>query len=152
MTTDTEPVLGIDLGTTNSACAVVRGGRASVVRRGDDRIIPSVVAAMPDGRLIVGNRAKQRRAVDPAQVVFSSKRLIGRRFGSPEVQRMLGVTRTLGPDAGLPQDWALQAIKAVGNYGEIFDRSLGEKSAFKMKRGVNDLAIRGGLIYGLPIR
>lgn len=88
MTTDTEPVLGIDLGTTNSACAVVRGGRASVVRRGDDRIIPSVVAAMPDGRLIVGNRAKQRRAVDPAQVVFSSKRLIGRRFGSPEVQRM----------------------------------------------------------------
>lgn len=88
MTADTEPVLGIDLGTTNSACAVVRGGRASVVRRGDDRIIPSVVAAMPDGRLIVGNRAKQRRAVDPAQVVFSSKRLIGRRFGSPEVQRM----------------------------------------------------------------
>jgi molecular chaperone DnaK len=88
VTTDTEPVLGIDLGTTNSACAVVRGGRASVVRRGDDRIVPSVVAAMPDGRLIVGNRAKQRRAVDPTQVVFSAKRLIGRRFGAPEVQRM----------------------------------------------------------------
>lgn len=88
MTAESEPVLGIDLGTTNSACAVVRGGRASVVRRGDDRIIPSVVAAMPDGRLIVGNRAKQRRAVDPSQVVFSSKRLIGRRFGATEVQRM----------------------------------------------------------------
>ena len=88
MTGDTEPVLGIDLGTTNSACAVVRDGRASVVRRGDDRIIPSVVAAMPDGRLIVGNRARQRRAVDPTQVVFSSKRLIGRRFGAVEVQRM----------------------------------------------------------------
>ena len=88
MTSDTEPVLGIDLGTTNSACAVVRDGRASVVRRGDDRIIPSVVAAMPDGRLIVGNRARQRRAVDPTQVVFSSKRLIGRRFGAVEVQRM----------------------------------------------------------------
>jgi len=83
-----EPVLGIDLGTTNSACAVVRDGRASVVRRGEDRIVPSVVAALPDGSIVVGNRAKRRRAVDPDQVVFSSKRLIGRRFSSPEVQRM----------------------------------------------------------------
>lgn len=83
-----EPVLGIDLGTTNSACAVVRNGRASVVRRGEDRIVPSVVAALPDGSIVVGNRAKRRRAVDPSQVVFSSKRLIGRRFSSPEVQRM----------------------------------------------------------------
>ena len=54
MATDQEPVLGIDLGTTNSACAVVRDGRASVVRRGDDRIIPSVVASMSDGRWLVG--------------------------------------------------------------------------------------------------
>jgi molecular chaperone DnaK len=83
-----EPVLGIDLGTSNSACAVVRGGRASVVRRGDDRIVPSVVAALPDGTVLVGNRAKARRAVDPPNVVFSTKRLIGRRFSSPEVQRM----------------------------------------------------------------
>ncbi len=88
MSGEVEAVLGIDLGTTNSACAVVRAGRASVVRRGDDRIVPSMVAALPDGRIIVGNRAKQRRSVDPTQVVFSSKRLIGRRFGSPEVQRM----------------------------------------------------------------
>jgi molecular chaperone DnaK len=83
-----EPVLGIDLGTTNSACAVVRDGRASVVRRGEDRIVPSVVAALPDGSIVVGNRAKRRRAIDPTQVVYSAKRLIGRRYSSPEVQRM----------------------------------------------------------------
>jgi molecular chaperone DnaK len=83
-----EPVVGIDLGTTNSACAVVRDGRASVVRRGEDRIVPSMVAALPEGRVVVGNRAKERRTVDPTQVVFSSKRLIGRRFSAPEVQRM----------------------------------------------------------------
>ena len=81
-------VLGIDLGTTNSACAVVRDGRASVVRRGEDRIVPSVVAALPDGRIVVGNEAKRRRAVDPKTAIYSSKRLIGRRFSSPEVQRM----------------------------------------------------------------
>ncbi|MEM6293096.1 MAG: Hsp70 family protein [Myxococcota bacterium] len=83
-----EPVLGIDLGTTNSACAVVKDGRASVVRRGEDRIIPSVVAAMPDGRWLVGTRAKRRRSVDPTNVIYSSKRLIGRRFNSEEVTEM----------------------------------------------------------------
>ena len=82
-------VLGIDLGTTNSACALVRDGRASVVRRGDDRIIPSMVGALPDGRLVVGPDAKRLRERDPTNVVWSAKRLIGRRFRSPEVQRMM---------------------------------------------------------------
>lgn len=81
-------MLGIDLGTTNSAVAVVQEGRASVVRRGEDRIVPSMVAALPDGSLVVGNEAKRRRSVDPAQVVYSAKRLIGRRFGAADVQRM----------------------------------------------------------------
>ena len=82
-------VLGIDLGTTNSACAIVQDGKASVVRRGEDRIIPSMVAARPDGTIVVGGEAKRLRATDPTQVVFSSKRLIGRRFSAPDVQRMM---------------------------------------------------------------
>ena len=83
-----EIVLGIDLGTSNSACAVVRQGRAQVVRRGEDRIVPSVVASLPDGRVVVGAQAKRERAAHPTQVVYSAKRLIGRRFSSSEVQRM----------------------------------------------------------------
>ncbi|NVB39097.1 Hsp70 family protein [Pseudenhygromyxa sp. WMMC2535] len=86
---DPNIVLGIDLGTTNSACAVVQDGRASVVRRGEDRIVPSVVAALPNGQLVVGLEAKRQRAIHPSQVVYSAKRLIGRRFSSPEVQRMM---------------------------------------------------------------
>jgi molecular chaperone DnaK len=86
---DPSIVLGIDLGTTNSACAIVQDGRASVVRRGEDRIVPSVIAALPSGEIAVGNEAKLQRAVDPSQVVYSAKRLIGRRFSSPEVQRMM---------------------------------------------------------------
>ncbi|MBX7081431.1 MAG: Hsp70 family protein [Nannocystaceae bacterium] len=116
MSIESEPVLGIDLGTTNSACAVVRGGRASVVRRGDDRIIPSVVAAMPDGRIIVGNRAKQRRAVDPTQVVFSAKRMIGRRFSSPEVQRMretMPYRIVEGPNEGVAIELGGQLLSPV---------------------------------------
>ncbi|MCA9684584.1 MAG: Hsp70 family protein, partial [Myxococcales bacterium] len=86
---DANIVLGIDLGTTNSACAIVQEGRASVVRRGEDRIVPSVVAALRNGELVVGREAKAQRAIDPSQVVYSAKRLIGRRFSSPEVQRMM---------------------------------------------------------------
>jgi molecular chaperone DnaK len=81
--------LGIDLGTTNSACAVVREGRASVVRRGDDRIVPSEVAALADGRFVVGAPARSRRLVDPENVVYSGKRLLGRRFSHPQVQRIV---------------------------------------------------------------
>lgn len=87
--TDPNIVLGIDLGTTNSACAVVQDGRASVVRRGEDRIVPSVIAALSNGEIVVGSGAKLQRSIDPAQVVYSAKRLIGRRFSSPEVQRMV---------------------------------------------------------------
>jgi molecular chaperone DnaK len=86
---DSNIVLGIDLGTTNSACAVVQDGRASVVRRGEDRIVPSVIAALPNGDILVGREAKAQRIVEPSQVVYSAKRLIGRRFSSPEVQRMM---------------------------------------------------------------
>ena len=86
---DTNIVLGIDLGTTNSACAIVQDGRASVVRRGEDRIVPSVIAALPNGELAVGAGAQRHRGIDPSQVVYSAKRLIGRRFSSPEVQRMM---------------------------------------------------------------
>lgn len=81
-------VLGIDLGTTNSACAVVQDGRASVVRRGEDRIVPSMVA-WRSGEVIVGHEAKRHRPVDPRNVVYSAKRLIGRRFSSPEVQKTI---------------------------------------------------------------
>ena len=86
---DPNIVLGIDLGTTNSACAIVQDGRASVVRRGEDRIVPSVIAALANGELAVGAEARRHRGIDPSQVVYSAKRLIGRRFTSPEVQRMM---------------------------------------------------------------
>ena len=86
---DPNIVLGIDLGTTNSACAVVQDGRASVVRRGEDRIVPSVIAALTNGEIAVGREAKLQRSIDPSQVVYSAKRLIGKRFSSPEVQRMM---------------------------------------------------------------
>lgn len=69
-----------------------------------------------------------------------------------DVKRLLGVEGNLGGSLGLPQDWAYQAIRYVGNYGEMFDRSFGPKSPMRLDRGFNDLWTRGGLMFPAPIR
>ena len=70
----------------------------------------------------------------------------------PDVKRMLGVTPGMGKALGLDEKWAYNAVKAVGNYGQIFERNVGDKSPLKLDRGLNDLWTRGGLMYALPIR
>jgi general L-amino acid transport system substrate-binding protein len=70
----------------------------------------------------------------------------------PNIKRMLGVTPGAGKALGLDEKWAYNAIKLVGNYGEIFDRNLGKDTELKFERGLNDLWTRGGLIYAMPIR
>ena len=70
----------------------------------------------------------------------------------PVVQRILGTSEDTGKLLGLDKDWAYRAIKAVGNYGEIFERNVGPKSALKLPRGANNLWNKGGLMYAPPIR
>jgi general L-amino acid transport system substrate-binding protein len=70
------------------------------------------------------------------------------------VRRLLGVEGDYGAMAGLSKTWAFDAIRATGNYGQIFDRNLGSQSPLDLARGLNAQwnARPGGLIYGLPIR
>jgi len=70
----------------------------------------------------------------------------------PNIKRMLGVTPGAGKSLGLDEKWAYNEIKLVGNYGEIFDRTLGKDTELKFERGLNDLWTRGGLLYAMPIR
>ena len=70
---------------------------------------------------------------------------------NPFVQRILGVTGNFGPKIGLSDDWAYNAIKAVGNYGEIWDNHLG-KNGLKLDRGKNELYTNGGLMISPPFR
>ena len=70
----------------------------------------------------------------------------------PPVQRILGTSEDTGKLLGLDKDWAYRAIKAVGNYGEIFERNVGPKSALKLPRGLNNQWSKGGLMYAMPIR
>jgi general L-amino acid transport system substrate-binding protein len=71
---------------------------------------------------------------------------------NPAIKRMLGTTPGMGKALGLDEKWAYNAIKAVGNYGEIFDRHLGLNTPLKLERGYNNLWTKGGLIYAMPIR
>ncbi|MFY3138338.1 amino acid ABC transporter substrate-binding protein [Achromobacter xylosoxidans] len=71
---------------------------------------------------------------------------------NPEVLRLLGVIPGAGKNMGLDEQWAYRIIKQVGNYGESFDRNVGEGSPLKLPRGLNRQWRDGGLMYALPIR
>jgi general L-amino acid transport system substrate-binding protein len=70
----------------------------------------------------------------------------------PVVQRILGTSEDTGKLLGLDKDWAYRAIKETGNYGEIFERNVGPKSALKLPRGANNLWSKGGFMYAPPVR
>lgn len=70
----------------------------------------------------------------------------------PEIRRFLGVEGDMGEQLGLPKDFVVQAIKAVGNYGEIYDRHLGPDTVFDLERGLNHLWTNEGLLYSPPFR
>jgi len=71
---------------------------------------------------------------------------------NPSIKRLLGATPGMGKALNLDEKWALNAIKAAGNYGEVFERNVGKKTPLKLDRGQNDLWTRGGLMYAMPAR
>ena len=78
-------IVGIDLGTTNSVVAVMEGGKPKVIHSAEgENVIPSVVNPIKN---IVGRVAKRQAVVNPKETIFSVKRLMGRKFNDPEVQR-----------------------------------------------------------------
>ncbi len=84
----TAPVIGIDLGTTNTVVAVVKDGQASAIPDETGNVLmPSVVSFHPSGNVLVGRAAKDRRLVDSINTIYSVKRLIGRSWDSEEVRR-----------------------------------------------------------------
>lgn len=71
---------------------------------------------------------------------------------NPEINRLLGTEGELGAMMGLDNDWAKRAIAAVGNYGEIFEKNIGETTPIGLARGLNAQWIDGGLLYSPPFR
>jgi general L-amino acid transport system substrate-binding protein len=111
-----------------------------MVRRGDDEwfaivkwVIYGLLEAEENG-ITQANLAQMKTSTDPA------------------VQRILGTGEDMGKLLGLDRDWLARSIKTTGNYGEMFERNVGAKSALKLPRGANNLWNKGGLMYAMPIR
>lgn len=90
--------------------------------------------------------AAEEKGITQANVDEMAKR------EDPEIQRMLGGADELGKMLGLDNKWGYNIIKGVGNYAEVFDRNLGEKTKLGMTRGPNTQWNAGGLLYAPPVR
>ncbi len=111
-----------------------------VVRRGDDEwfaVVKWLVFALIEAEEYGVTQAKaDQQKTDP----------------NPAIQRLLGGAENMGKNLGLDQDWAYRSIKAVGNYGEVFNRNVGAGSPLGLSRGLNAQWNKGGLMYAPPIR
>lgn len=110
-----------------------------IVRQGDDQwlnIIKWTVYStiLAEENNVTSNNVDEMRSKD----------------GNAEVSRLLGKTAGFSKQLGLKDDWAYQIIKQVGNYGQIYDRNLGDASALKLPRDLNRLWTDGGLQYAPP--
>ncbi|MFC1632843.1 molecular chaperone DnaK [Patescibacteria group bacterium] len=115
-------IIGIDLGTTNSAMAVVEGGEAKIIENKEgNRTTPSIVAIKSDGERVVGQVAKRQAVTNPDNTIYSVKRFIGRRFDDPEVQgdiKLLPYKIKEGSDGGIvivmgDKEYTTQEISAM---------------------------------------
>lgn len=112
-----------------------------MVRRGDDEWL-AIVKWVIYGLVEAEEYGVTQANVD--QLKASSQ--------DPVVKRILGTGEDMGKLLGLDKDWMARAIKATGNYGEIFERNVGPKSALGLPRGINNQWNKGGLMYALPMR
>jgi general L-amino acid transport system substrate-binding protein len=71
---------------------------------------------------------------------------------NPEIKRLLGTEDNFGERLGLTKDWVYRIVKLVGNYGEVFDRNVGQSSPLRIARGLNALWTKGGIQYAPPVR
>ena len=121
-------IIGIDLGTTNSAVAVIRGGKPEIIPSSEgNRTIPSVVAVNKNSERLVGQLAKRQAVTNPDNTIYSVKRYIGRKFDDSETQKDVksapyeikkangGIAVEMGGKDYTPQEisaFTLQKIKA----------------------------------------
>ena len=129
---------------------------------GHDRIVPDVMTLAPVAPAYRRDDPQWAMIVDwtvyaliqaEASGVSQSNVEAQRSSEDPVVQRLLGVDWATSRALGLPaKDWAAQVIDAVGNYGEIYERTLGSASPLQMPRGINALWLNGGLIHPLPVQ
>jgi general L-amino acid transport system substrate-binding protein len=137
--------------------------RASFENPGDHAILPEIISKEPLGPLvrhgddewadIVRWTLNALIAAEEYGVTSANlQEMAGAAGDNPEVNRLLGTEGNLGEMLGLDSDWAVRAIGVNGNYGEIFEKNIGESTPIGLSRGLNAQWTNGGLIFSPPFR
>ncbi|WP_306423835.1 amino acid ABC transporter substrate-binding protein [Brucella intermedia] len=137
--------------------------RLQLANPDDNIILPEIISKEPMGPAVRQNDSRWLDVVTWAYYAMVAAEELGitqenidemKKSTNPDIRRFLGVEEnsSIGPDLGLPKDWAAQIIQSVGNYGESFERNVGQESPLKIQRGLNALWVNGGLQYAPPIR
>lgn len=126
------------------------------------RILPEIISKEPLGPAVRhgdNNWGDVVRWILNVHIIAEEKGItssnvarIARSSKDPDTQRTLGQTGSLWADMGLSQNSPVNAIKAVGNYGEIFERNIGKNTPLALSRGLNQLWSKGGILYAPPVR
>lgn len=163
-------IIGIDLGTTNSCVALLEGAEVIVIHNQEGgRTTPSMVSYTADGEVVVGASSKRQMVTNPTRTVFGAKRLMGRRFDSAEVQRLLpslAYTLTAAPngDAWIqiddnqlsPQEIAAQILSKLKEVAEDYIGETIDEAIITVPAYFDDVQRQAtkdaGAIAGLKVR
>ncbi len=136
--------------------------RATFENPGDHVILPETISKEPLGPLVrhgdnewgdlVRWTLNALIAAEEYGVTSANVDELAQGTDNPEINRLLGTEGDLGGMLGLDKEWAQRAIKAVGNYGELFERHIGESTPIGLARGLNAQWENGGLLYAPPFR
>jgi len=128
---------------------------------GDHAVLPEVISKEPLGPLVRHGDDQWFDIVKWTLFAMINAEELGvtqknvdemAKSSKPDLKRMLGTEGNLGEQLGLTKDWVVRIVKAVGNYGESFDRNVGAGSNLGISRGLNQLWNKGGIQYAPPIR
>lgn len=128
---------------------------------GDHAVLPEVISKEPLGPLVRHGDDQWFDIVKWTLFAMINAEELGvtqknvdemAKSSKPDLKRMLGTEGNLGEQLGLTKDWVVRIVKAVGNYGELFDRNVGAGSNLGISRGLNQLWNKGGIQYAPPIR
>jgi general L-amino acid transport system substrate-binding protein len=142
---------------TALAGAIVRSGRAA-----EYRMLPEVISKEPLGPYVRDGdsqwldlvRWTHYAMLEAEERGISAKNIdsLKRELNDPTLRVLLGVDPGNGRALGLSEDWLYNIIKQVGNYGDIYEKNVGQGSPLKFARGINALSSKGGQMYPLPLR
>ncbi|TXH89462.1 MAG: amino acid ABC transporter substrate-binding protein [Rhodoferax sp.] len=147
---------------TTDASGLASVRNKSAKNPADHLILPELISKEPLGPLVRRGDDEWRAIVtwtvyglleaEEAGITQANVDELKANTKDPAIGRMLGATEDTGKLLGLDKEWLARAVKATGNYGEIFERNVGPKSALQLPRGLNNLWTKGGVQYAPPIR